>query len=72
MKTKIEVTNFGRVVKEIPSNKFDCFMTHIYINNLTDEAINYLTGLFYSLPAEELQSYMVHNNGNIENLLVFF
>ena len=72
MKTKINVTNFGRIVEEIPVSKFDCAMTHIYINNLTDEAMNYLTDLAHKLPAEKLQSYMVHLNDSVENLLGFF
>ena len=47
-------------------------MTHIYLNNLSDDAIDYLYFLASRLPAEQLQSYMVHWNGNAENLLEFF
>ena len=72
MKTQIEVREFGRIVEEIPSSKFDCGMTHIYINNLSDDAISYLTNLAHKLPAEELQSYMVHCDDCTENLLGFF
>ena len=69
MKSKIEVKKFGRIVEEIPSSKFDCAMTHIYINNLSDDAMIYLTDLIHRLPAEELQSYMVHYDDYTENLL---
>ena len=72
MKTKINVTNFGRIVEEIPASKFDCAMTHIYINNLSDDAMIYLTDLVHRLPAEELQSCIVHYDDCTENLLGFF
>lgn len=72
MKTKITVTDFGRIVEEIPASKFDCAMTHIYINNLSDDAIDCLYYLARGLPTEQLQSCMVHWNGNTENLLGFF
>lgn len=72
MKTKIEVKELGRIVEEIPASKFDCTMTHIYINNLSDDAMIYLTDLAHRLPAEELQSCIVHYNGCTENLLGFF
>ena len=72
MKKNVTEFEFGRIVEEIPTCKFDCAMTHIYLNNLTDEAMNYLTDLAHKLPAEELQSYMVHCDGNTENLLGFF
>ena len=72
MKTKIEVKEFGRIVEEIPACKSDCAMTHIYLNNLGDDAKDYLYDLAHRLPAEQLQSYMVHWNGNTENLLGFF
>ena len=71
MKTKIEVTEFGKIVEEIPTCKFDCAMTHIYLNNLGDDAIDYLYFLASRLPAEQLQSYMIHLNGETENLLGF-
>lgn len=71
MKTKINVTNFGKIVEEIPTSKFDCAITHIYISNLTDEAMNYLLDLAHKLPAEKLQSCMVHLNDSTENLLEF-
>lgn len=72
MKTKIEIKEFGKIVKEIPTCKFDCALTHIYINNLSDDAVDYLSDLANRLPTEELQSYMVHWRGNAENLLGFF
>ena len=72
MKTKINVINFGRIVEEIPTSKVDCAMTHIFINNLTDEAIDYLTDLAQKLPFEKLQSYVIHLNDSTENLLDFF
>ena len=72
MKTKINVINFGRIVEEIPTSKVDCAMTHIFINNLTDEAIDYLTDLAQKLPFEKLQSYVIHLNDSTENLLEFF
>lgn len=72
MKTKIEVTEFGKIVEEIPECKIDCAMTHICINNLGDDAIDYLYLLASRLPAENLQSYIVHWNGNVENLSGFF
>lgn len=71
-KTNVTEFEFGRIVKEIPTSKFDCAMTHIYINNLTKEAEDYLSNLVQTVPAEELQSYIVHWNGNTENLLGFF
>lgn len=64
--------DFGKIVEEIPSCKFDCAMTHIYINNLSDDAIDYLYDLARRLSAEELQSYMIHCGSNTENLLDFF
>ena len=72
MKTKINVINFGRIVEEIPTSKVDCAMTHIFINNLTEEAIDYLTDLAQKLPFEKLQSYVIHLNDSTENLLDFF
>ena len=72
MKTKINVINFGRIVEEIPTSKVDCAMTHIFINNLTEEAIDYLTDLAQKLPVEKLQSYVIHLNDSTENLLEFF
>jgi len=71
-KQKINVTDFGRIVEEIPTCKFDCAMTHIYVNELTEEAISYLTNLAHKLPVEELQGYMVHWDNRTENLLGFF
>ena len=71
MKKNVTELEFGRVVEEIPTCKSDCAMTHIYLNNLDDDAMNYLTDLAHKLPAEQLQSYMVHWNGNTENLLGF-
>ena len=71
MKTKIEVTEFGKIVEEIPACKFDCSIKHIYIKNLDDDAIDYLYFLGSRLPAENLQSYMIHWNGETENLLGF-
>lgn len=70
--TSITKTEFGRIVEEITVSKVDCAMTHIYINNLTKEAEDYLSNLVQTLPAEELQSYMVHWNDNTETLLGFF
>lgn len=72
MKKNVTEFEFGRIVEEIPTCKFDCAMTHIYLNNLGDDAIDYLYDLARRLPAEQLQSYMVHWNGNTENLLGFF
>ena len=72
MKAKINVINFGRIVEEIPTSKVDCAMTHIFINNLTEEAIDYLTDLAQKLPFEKLQSYVIHLNDSTENLLEFF
>ena len=72
MKTKIEVKDFGKIIEEIPASKFDCAMTHIYINNLSDDAIIYLTDLIHRLPDEELKSYIVHYDDCTENILVFF
>ena len=72
MKTKINVINFGRIVEEIPTSKVDCAMTHIYVSDLTDEAIDYLTDLAQKLPVEKLQSYVIHLNDSTENLLEFF
>ena len=72
MKTKINVTNFGRIVEEIPTSKVECAMTHIYVSDLTEEAMNYLTNLAQKLPVEKLQNYMVHLNSSTENLLEFF
>ena len=72
MKTKINVINFGRIVEEIPTSKVDCAMTHIYVSDLTDEAIDYLTDLAQKLPVEKLQSHVIHLNDSTENLLDFF
>ena len=72
MKTKINVTNFGKIVEEITVSKFECGMVHIYINDLTDEAMDYLTDLARKLPAEKLQSCVIHLNDSVENLLGFF
>ena len=72
MKTKINETNFGRIVEEIPASKVECAMTHIYVSDLTEEAIDYLTDLAQKLPVEKLQNYMVHLNSSTENLLEFF
>ena len=72
MKTKINETNFGRIVEEIPASKVECAMTHIYVSDLTDEAIDYLTDLAQKLPVEKLQSYVIHLNDSTENLLEFF
>ena len=72
MKTKINVTNFGRIVEEIPASKVECAMTHIYVSDLTEEAMDYLTDLARNLPVEKLQNYMVHLNSSTENLLEFF
>ena len=72
MKKNVTEFEFGKIVEEIPTCKFDCSMTNIYINNLSDDAINYLYDLAQKLPAEELQKYMVHWNGNTENILGFF
>ena len=72
MKKNVTEFEFGRIVEEIPTCKFDCAMTHIYLNNLGDDAIDYLYFLASRLPAENLQSYIVHWNGNTENLLGFF
>ena len=72
MKAKINVINFGRIVEEIPTSKVDCAMTHIYVSDLTDEAIDYLTDLAQKLPVEKLQSYVIHLNDSTENLLEFF
>ena len=72
MKTKINVINFGRIVEEIPTSKVYCAMTHIYVSDLTEEAMNYLTNLARNLPVEKLQSYVIHLNDSTENLLEFF
>ena len=72
MKTKINETNFGRIVEEIPASKVECAMTHIYVSDLTDEAMNYLTNLAQKLPVEKLQSHVIHLNDSTENLLEFF
>ena len=72
MKTKINVINFGRIVEEIPASKVECAMTHIYVSDLTDEAIDYLTDLAQKLPVEKLQSCIIHLNDSTENLLEFF
>ena len=72
MKTKINETNFGRIVEEIPASKVECAMTHIYVSDLTDEAIDYLTDLAQKLPVEKLQSHVIHLNDSTENLLDFF
>ena len=72
MKAKINVINFGRIVEEIPASKVECAMTHIYVSDLTDEAIDYLTDLAQKLPVEKLQSYVIHLNDSTENLLEFF
>ena len=72
MKKNVTEFEFGRIVEEIPACEFGCAMTHIYLNNLGDDAIDYLYDLTSRLPAEQLQSYMVHWNGNTENLLGFF
>ena len=72
MKAKINVIKFGRIVEEIPTSKVDCAMTHIYVSDLTDEAIDYLTDLAQKLPVEKLQSHVIHLNDSTENLLEFF
>ena len=74
MKKNVTEFEFGRIIKEISACKFDCSITHIYLNNLSDDSINYLSDLARRLPAENLQSYMIHwnGNGNTENLLGFF
>ena len=72
MKKNVTELEFGRIVEEIPTCEFDCVMTHIYLNNLDDDAIDYLYYLASRLPAEQLQRYMVHWNGNTESLLGFF
>ena len=59
---------FGKIVEEIPTCGFDCAMTHIYINNFCDNAINYLYDLARRLSPDKLQSYIIHLNGNTENL----
>ena len=71
MKKNIIEIEFGKIVKEIPACEFDCVMTHVYLNNLSDDAIDYLYNLSRRLPAEQLQNYMVHWNGNTENLSYF-
>ena len=71
MKKNVTEFEFGTIVEEIPACKFDCAMKHIYLNNLDDEAIDYLYFLASRLSAEQLQSYMIHWNGNTENLLGF-
>ena len=72
MNKNITEFEFGKIVEEIPTCKFDCVMTHIYLNNLGDDAICYLNNLFCRLPVEQLQKYMIHWNDSTENLLGFF
>lgn len=72
MKKNITEFEFGKIIEEIPACKIDCSMTRIYINDLSNDSIDYLYGLVRRLPAEQLQSYMVYWNDNVENLLDFF
>lgn len=72
MKKNVTEFEFGKIIQGIPASKFDCTMTHIYINHLTDEDVNYLYNLAEKLPVEQLQSYIVHWDDNTENLLEFF
>lgn len=72
-KTKITVTNFGKIVEEIPTCKFDCAQTHIYIfKKPIEEVEDYLLNLVRTVPADKIHSYMVHWDDHTENILRYF
>ena len=70
-KTKIIITEFGKIVEEIPVSKSDCGITHIYLNNLSDETLSYLKKYVSTLYAEKLPSCMVHWDDRVEALCNF-
>lgn len=72
-KTKITVTNFGKIVEEISTCKFDYTQTHIYIfKKPVEEVEDYLLNLVRTVPADKLYSYMIHFDNNTENILSYF
>ena len=70
-KTKITVTEFGKIVEEIPASKFDYGITHIYLNNLSNENLSYLKKYASTFSDEKILSCMVHWNDNIETFCNF-
>ena len=70
-KIKITETNFGKIVEEIPASKSDCCMTHIYLNNISDETLSYLREYVSTLCNKKIPSYMVHLNDEVETLSYF-
>lgn len=71
---KINVTEleFGKIVEEIPTYKFDCAQTHIYITNCCEEADAYLLNLVHTVPADKIRSYIVHWDDHTEDILTYF
>lgn len=69
--TKITVTEFGKIVEEITASKSDCGMTHIYVSNLSDDALSCLREYVSTFYAEKLLSCMVHWNDRVETLYHF-
>lgn len=70
-KTNVTEFEFGKIVEEIPASKFDCATMHIYLTNISDDAIAYLREYVGRLPDEKLLSCMVHWNGRVETLYHF-
>ena len=70
-KTKITLTEFGKIVEEISASKYDCCMTHIYLNNISDETLSSLKKYVRTLCSEKLPSCMVHWNNEAETLSCF-
>lgn len=70
-KTKITEMEFGKIVEEIPTNKIDCAITHIYLNNTSDETLSYLKKYVSTLCSEKIPSYMVHWDDRVETLSYF-
>lgn len=72
-KTKITETNFGKIIEEISTCKFDCTQTHIYIfKKPVEEVEDYLLNIVRTVPADKIDSYIIHFDNNTENILSYF
>ena len=70
---KITETDFGKIVEEISTCKFDCTQTHIYIfKKPVEEVEDYLLKLVRTVPADKIHSYIIHVDNNTENILSYF
>ena len=70
-KTKITITEFGKIVEEIPASKADCRITNIYLNNFSDDTISYLKKYISTFCYEKLLNCMIHWNNEVESLYHF-